>query len=224
MPHGLTVDHEDNIWLTDIVLHQALKFSPEGELLLALGEAGEAGLGPEHFNAPTGVAVAANGDVYVADGYGNSRVAKFDAEGNFLLTWGEPGDGPGQFSNPHAITIDAEGRVYVADRNNARVQIFDAEGGYLTEWKSEALGRPWSVAIGGNGRAYVLDGGDNSRASAPRSRVVELDLDGAILHRWGRYGLQDGAMVLPHDLAVDQQGCIYVGDVHYGMRVQKFCP
>src|SRR5262245_49892498 len=139
MPHGLTIDREDNVWITDVALHQVYKFTRDGRLLLTIGERGAAGDDGAHFNRPTKVAVAADGSIYVADGYRNSRVARFGPDGGFVSQWGAKGSGPGQFDLPHAVALDAQGRVYVADRNNARVQIFEADGRYANEWKGEAL-------------------------------------------------------------------------------------
>ena len=222
-PHGLTVDHEDNVWLTDTMLHQVFKYDKEGNLLMTLGEAGVPGLDQARFNAPTDVAVAPNGDFYVGDGYGNSRVVKFDKDGKFLLEWGTPGDGPGEFANPHGLSLDSQGRVYVADRYNARIQIFDSEGNFLAQWKSEELGRPWSICIRDD-FAYIVDGGDQDPEGPARSRLLKCDLQGNILEKWGSYGNAAGQMVLPHDLAVDSHGHVYAGEVHYGMRIQKFGP
>ncbi len=123
MPHGLTVDGSDNVWLTDVVLQQVYKFSHDGQLLLTLGERGVAGNGSMRFDRPTDVAVAKDGSFFVSDGYRNTRVMKFSAEGTFLLQWGTKGAGRGEFDLPHGLAIDRAGRVYVADRSNMRVQI-----------------------------------------------------------------------------------------------------
>lgn len=146
MPHGLTIDHEDNVWVTDTLLHQVLKFSPNGELLLAVGQARVAGADAHHFNLPTDVAVHPDGSFYVSDGYGNARIVKFGATGSYEFEWGRPGKGPGEFDLPHAIDVDSAGRVYVADRSNARVQVFDATGRFLAQWHGAEIGRPYSVA------------------------------------------------------------------------------
>ncbi|MBM3775651.1 MAG: hypothetical protein FJW37_10905, partial [Acidobacteria bacterium] len=117
--HGLTVDSRDNVWVTDVVHHQVFKFSSKGELLMTLGAKGVPGLDGTHFNRPTDLAVAPAGEIFVADGYGNSRVAKFSPEGKFLLDWGTKGRGTGEFDTPHGIALDGQGRVYVADRGNS---------------------------------------------------------------------------------------------------------
>jgi peptidylamidoglycolate lyase len=133
MPHGLTIDSSDNVWVTDVGLHQIFKFSPDGRLLLAVGEAGVPGSDRSHFNMPTDVAVLPDGSFYVSDGYGNARVMKFSADGKFERQWGRKGSRPGEFDTPHSIAVDAQGRVYVADRGNSRVQVFAPDGAYHAE-------------------------------------------------------------------------------------------
>jgi peptidylamidoglycolate lyase len=221
-PHGLTVDRQDNVWLTDIALHQVFKFDHSGKLLLSLGEKEVSGLDGSHFNKPTDVAVAGDGSVYVSDGYGNSRVVKLSPEGRLVLQWGTKGTAPGQFDLPHGITLDQSGKVYVADRSNKRVQIFDNAGRYLAEWKGTEYGRPWAVRMGADGYMYVIDGGDLPTAPPDRARVLIVDLNGKIVDSFGRFGNYDGQFVWPHDVAVAPDGVVYVGDVLTGMRVQKF--
>ena len=223
-PHGLRVDRDDNVWLTDRALQQVFKFSHDGRLLMTLGTERAAGLDGAHFNKPTDVAFAADGSIYVSDGYGNNRIAKFSADGKFLLDWGRKGQGPGEFDLPHNVAVDAQGLVYVADRSNSRIQVFDANGKFLRMWKSEELGRPWGLAIGPDNLLYVVDGGDLKPAPPDRGRVLKLDLQGRILTKWSRFGNYDGQIYWGHDLAVGKDGAVYVGDVYHGMRVQKFIP
>jgi len=223
-PHGLRVDRDDNVWLTDRALQQVFKFSHDGRLLMTLGTERAAGLDGAHFNKPTDVAFAADGSIYVSDGYGNNRIAKFSADGKFLLDWGRKGQGPGEFDLPHNVAVDAQGLVYVADRSNSRIQVFDANGKFLRMWKSEELGRPWGLAIGPDNLLYVVDGGDLKPAPPDRGRVLKLDLQGRILAKWSRFGNYDGQIYWGHDLAVGKDGAVYVGDVYHGMRVQKFIP
>lgn len=221
MPHGLTVDHEDNIWLTDVGTHQVFKYSPEGRQLMTLGERRISGSDQTHFNLPTDVAVLRDGSFYVSDGYQNTRVVKFSADGKYQFKWGKKGDGPGEFDLPHGIALDAVGRVYVADRSNARVQIFTPHGKYISEWKGPAFGRPYSVAIAAMNQAVVVDGGDQPESGADRSGAVVVDLEGRPLGNFGRFGNQDGQFRLAHDVAVDRDGTIYIVDA-WGQRVQKF--
>jgi DNA-binding beta-propeller fold protein YncE len=222
-PHGLSVDKDDNIWLTDRTLNQVYKFSHDGKLLLTVGEKGVAGLDGGHFFGPSAVAVAADGSFYVSDGYGNSRVAKFSPTGEFLFDWGKKGIGPSEFDTVHNVALDAQGRVYIADRGNARVQIFTADGKFITQWKSDALGRPWALAFGADGYAYVLDGGDLKLIPPDRSHILKLDLTGKILDQWSAYGNYDGQIYWGHDIAVGRDGAVYVGDI-LGHRIQKFVP
>lgn len=223
MPHGLTVDGQDNVWVTDVGRHQVFKFTHDGDLLLTVGTASVPGADSMHFNLPTDVAVLPDGSFYVSDGYANTRVVKFSSAGQFLFQWGTKGSGPGQFDLPHGIAIDSAGRVYVADRSNARVQVFDAQGRFVTEWKNSTLGRPYAVAIGTDAKAYIIDGGDQPLKPPDRSRAFRLALDGTVEAIFGRFGNYDGQFRLGHDIAVAKDGAVYVVDA-WGMRVQKFVP
>ncbi len=220
--HQLTVDDKDNIWVTDVGHHQVFKFGHNGELLMTLGVKDVPGLDGTHFNKPTDVAVTPTGDFYVSDGYGNSRVAKFSADGKFLFDWGKKGNAPGEFDLPHGISLDAQGRVYVADRSNRRVQIFDANGKFLAQWKSPQLGRPWDVFVAQDGYVYVMDGGDMNPKPPDRGRVIKLDQQGNIVDQFGSFGSYDGQFYWGHAVAVARNGDVYAGDVNVGMRAQKF--
>ena len=222
MPHGLTIDHEDNLWLTDVGLHQVFKFDRAGNLLMTWGERGVAGDDSNHFNMPTDVAVAPDGSFYVSDGYRNSRVIKFSSEGEYITSWGSYGAEPGQFDVPHSIALDSQGRVYVADRGNARLQIFDSNGQFIAEWKGNSLGRPWAVRISPAGNLFIVDGGDQAQFWPDRARVLELDPEGEILASFGSYGDAPGQFVWPHTIALGRNEELYIGEVETGMRVQKF--
>jgi DNA-binding beta-propeller fold protein YncE len=162
-PHGLYVDADGNVWVTDDhggdgKGHQVFKFSPQGKVLLTLGRAGTAGEGPDTFNAPTDVMVAPNGDIFVSDGHGgetNARIVKFTKDGRFIRTWGQKGAGPGEFNIPHSLALDAAGRLFVADRANNRIQIFDQDGGFIAQWRQ--FGRPSGLFIDRNGLLYSTD-------------------------------------------------------------------
>jgi peptidylamidoglycolate lyase len=222
MPHGLTIERQDNIWLTDVGLHQVFKFDHSGRLLLTVGERGRSGQSATRFNRPTDVAVAGDGSFYVSDGYINSRVVKFSPEGRYLFEWGRKGSGPGQFDVPHSIALDLSGRVYVADRGNARIQIFDSNGTYLSEIKGAEYGRPWAVRLSPDNHLYIVDGGDQPERFPDRARVLKADLTGRIVDAFGRYGNYDGQFVWAHCVAIGADGAVYVGDVSTGMRAQKF--
>jgi sugar lactone lactonase YvrE len=171
-PHGITVDPEGNIWVTDgrdnrpadgepenLVGHQILKFSPQGELLLALGEPGGA-RAPGYFFQPNDVLVTPSGDIFAVEGHSNAdtataRVLKFNSEGEFVKEWGTLGSGPGQFMQPHSLAMDSQGRLFVADRSNNRIQIFDQEGTLLDTWYQ--FSRISGLFIDANDVLYAAD-------------------------------------------------------------------
>ena len=158
MPHGLTVDHENNIWVTDVALQQVFKFSHSGTLIFKLGEAGIPGKDSLHFDMPTDVAVCADGSFYVSDGYGNSRVVKFSKTGAYLFEWGKKGEAAGEFDTPHAIDLDQQENVYVADRENNRIQKFDSLGNFRAEWKNTEARQLYSLTIKkSNNALYATD-------------------------------------------------------------------
>ena len=221
LPHGLSLDGQDNVWVTDVASHQVFKFTHDGNLLLSVGTARAPGADSAHFNRPTDVAVSPDGSFYVSDGYINTRVARFSPAGAFLFQWGTKGAGPGQFDLPHGVALDSAGRVYVADRSNARVQVFDSAGQFIAEWKDSTLGRPYGVAIGPGAKAYVIDGGDQPTAPPYRTHASRLALDGKIEEVFGRFGNYDGQFLLGHDITVGRDGAVYVADA-WGLRVQKF--
>jgi peptidylamidoglycolate lyase len=229
-PHGLRVDASDNVWVTDVGLHQLFKFSGDGRLLLTLGVAGVAGDDASHFGAPTDLAFGRDGSIYVSDGYINSRIVKLGANGKFLLSWGKKGSAPGEFNAPHSIAVDAKDRVYVADRENGRVQIFSSEGKLIEIWNAKklAMTKPWAIASGDDGYIYIVDGGVGYQPGndLPQSKeqILKVDLSGNVVARWSRSGTYDGQIYWGHDIAVGKDGAVYVGDVFHGMRVQKFSP
>ena len=225
-PHGMTIGHDGNLYFADMGTHTVTKYSPDGELLLTLGNedqpsdtGGEVeqflvkkAAGP--FNRPTGVAAAASGEFFVSDGYLNARVHKFAADGTYLLAWGAPGKTePSHFHNPHGIGIDNAGRVIVCDRENHRIQVFDQEGNFLAIWTAD-FNLPTSVCFGPDDTVLVTE---------LESRFSILDRAGNLLGRWGgETSHEPGQFVSPHCVTVDSQGSIYIGEVLEGRRVQKF--
>jgi hypothetical protein len=169
-PHGITADRDGNIWVTDGdgkdgKGHQVFKFSPKGKVLLTLGKAGVAGDGEDTFNRPSAVAIAANGDIFVADGHGgesNARIVKFSKEGKFIMAWGKKGSAPGELNIPHALAFDSKGRLFVADRGNNRIQIFDQNGKFIGQWPQ--FSRPSGIFIDRNDVIYVADSESGSVA------------------------------------------------------------
>ena len=155
--HGIRVAREGYIWTVDGQAHQVKKWSPDAsELLMTLGIYDVGGDGPDMFNRPTDVAVAPNGDIFVSDGYVNTRVVKFDKSGEFIKDWGEAGTEPSHFNTVHSITIDSRNRVLVADRENKRVQIFDLEGNFLDQWTH--LGSPYALFLTKDDQLLIADG------------------------------------------------------------------
>ena len=162
-PHGLHVDRDGNVWVTDGLGrgtkgHQVFKFSPDGKVLMTLGKPNKPGNGPDEFNAPSAVVTAPNGDIFVADGHGgntNARIVKFTKDGKFIKTWGSKGSGPGELDIPHAIAMDSQGRLFVGDRQNNRIQIFDQDGKYLDQWAQ--FSRPSGIFIDAKDNIYVAD-------------------------------------------------------------------
>jgi DNA-binding beta-propeller fold protein YncE len=222
LPHGLSIDDENNVWVTDVALNQVFKFSHEGELELVLGEAGIEGWDEIHFAQPADVEFGPNGTVYVADGYVNCRIMNFSKDGEYRFEWGECGNGAGQFDIPHDLEIDAEGKVYVADRENDRVQIFSSNGQFIKEWRSGGTWRPYGIALSPDGNSlYIVDGGEQPSELPDRSGVVILDHSGRQIGRFGRFGNQDGQFMMGHDIALGAASEVYVVDV-IGQRLQRF--
>ena len=212
-PHGLRIDRDDNIWITDDESHLVLKLSPEGGVLLVLGRRNMAAEATWLFNQPTDIAFGRNGEIYVADGYGNSRIVKFDRSGKFMKAWGRYGTGPGEFNLPHSVAVDEQGRVYVGDRENQRIQIFDEDGKFLTQWTG--VGYPYGLTITPDQHVWMVDGGFN--------RIIELDPNGTILGAIGEPGHDSGQLAWGHFLTITSDRKILVADV-LNWRFQAFVP
>lgn len=178
-PHGMRLDRDGNLWVTDNGDHQVMKFTPQGERLLTLGIKGKPGTDDKTFNRPTDIAFSPAGDfVYVSDGYGNSRVVKFTREGKYVSAWGKRGAGPGEFNTPHSIQVDAKGQVYVSDRENNRIQIFDANGKFLKQWTH--LGATQGSFITPNGEYWIIthrDNIENLTYDTLAGRIMRIDLE-----------------------------------------------
>jgi DNA-binding beta-propeller fold protein YncE len=213
IPHGLRIDADDNLWTTDTGSNVVLKLSPQGQVLLVLGRRGLAAEADWLFNKPADVAFGRNGDFFIADGYGNSRIMKFDGNGKFLKAWGTFGKGPGQFQLPHSLVVDNQGRIYVADREGARIQIFDYEGNFLSEWDN--IGYPYGLFLTPDQHIWMADGGFD--------RVLEFTPDGKIVGAIGEPGHGPGQFAWAHFLAVAPNKNLYVADV-LNWRVDVFQP
>ena len=179
-PHGICIDKDGNVWVTDGQGkggkgHQVFKFSPEGKVLMTLGKAGVAGDGPDTFNQPSDVAIAPNGDIFVADGHGgnsNARIVKFSKDGKFIKTWGKKGTAPGEFDTPHALAFDSKGRLFVGDRANNRIQIFDQDGNFIEQWTQ--FSRPSGIYIDKNDIIYVADSESNANRHPDWKRGIRV--------------------------------------------------
>jgi sugar lactone lactonase YvrE len=179
-PHGLHVDKDGNVWVTDAQGqggkgHQVIKFSPEGKVLLTLGKPGIAGSGRDELNQPSDVVVAANGDIFVADGHdtgSNMRIVKYTPDGTFIKSWGKPGSAPGEFNVPHGLAFDSKGRLFVADRANNRLQIFDQDGTFLEQWKQ--FSRLSGIYIDQNDTLYGADSESNTKRNPGWKRGIRV--------------------------------------------------
>ena len=215
--HGLRIDREGNIWATDVGAHTVMKLNPAGQVLLTIGTKGEAGdwaADSRKLNQPNDVAIAANGDIFVAQGHtpgprGDARVLKFDKAGRFLTSWGGKGKEPGQFEVAHGIAIDAQGLVWVMDRENQRIQVFDQNGTFVRQMKYAGL--PCSVDIGKQ-HVYMVNGF--------AGQVVRMDLSGKVLAALGKPGKGPGEFGEAHFIAVSPRDEIYVADSVNGALVK----
>lgn len=228
-PHGLHVDKDGNIWVTDGQTskdrtkgQQALKLSPDGTVLMRLGTTGVAGGGPNHFNAPCDVVTAPNGDIFVADGHGGSganalanyvtRIVRFSKDGTFIKEWGKVGTGPGEFRTPHAIGMDSRGRIFVADRGNARIQIFDMDGKFLEEWRQ--FGRPSGLFIDKDDKLYAVDA-DSSATNHPgwkRGVRIGSAKDGKLVSFVPGYKTESPEGAAAESIVTDAAGNMYAAE------------
>lgn len=215
-PHGLRIDAQDNIWVTDLLSHMVIKLNPNGQVEMVLGQNGTQGLYDDGrdmvlFFKPADITFAPNGDLYIADGYGNHRIVQLDKNGKFIRTWGKQGPETGNFDNPHNI-IYYKNRLYVADRYNSRIQVFDLEGKHQASWTN--VGKPWGLAVSPEGNIYMTEG--------DAEQILKLDPEGNIL---GTYeagpGAAPGQLRAAHGIAVGPNEELYVTEV-LNWRVQRY--
>jgi DNA-binding beta-propeller fold protein YncE len=205
-PHGICVDRENHIWTVDNGAHIVQKWTREGTLLLTLGTKGKSSTDEKTFYRPTDIAFAPNGDFYVTDGYGNSRVVKFSKDGTYMRAWGKKGTGPGEFNTPHSVGVDSKGAVYVSDRENNRIQIFDANGKFQRMWTH--LGATQGIFITPQDEMWIIthrNNIENLTYDTLAGRIMKIDLaTGKIL----------GAMESPgHWIDVGMTGEIFIGSL-----------
>jgi DNA-binding beta-propeller fold protein YncE len=235
-PHKIKMspyDPDKHVWVIDDQLHMIYKFTYDGKIVMSLGTKGKRGRDAgKLFDRPTDIAWLPDGTFFISDGYGGTRVAKFDKDGKFIKDWGKaPADpkkpGPNEFNTVHSIAVTADRRLFVVDRGHGRIQIFDEEGKFLDMFATGPEGptldyplgavvsRPYAHLITADQMLWVTDGGTN--------RVLKYDLTGKYLYGWGQPGPYPGQFGGPHALTVDQDGNLYIAEVFSG-RVQKFQP
>jgi streptogramin lyase len=226
-PHQVVVDRDRNIWLVDGQANdgkgmQVTKLSPDGKVLMTLGKAGQGGAGIDVFDRPTSVAIARNGDIFVAEGhapnFGNSRIMKFDRNGRFIKTFGHLGSGPGELKGPHVLALDSRGRLFVADRSNSRIDIFDQDGKFLAAWKQ--FGRPSGIWIDKNDILYASDsesedapGKDTHNPGCRRGVRIGSAKTGKVEYYIPPPPVPDPTFPPPEGIAVDSHGTIYLAAV-----------
>ncbi|HEY1268873.1 MAG TPA: peptidyl-alpha-hydroxyglycine alpha-amidating lyase family protein [Candidatus Binatia bacterium] len=230
--HGITMGPDDTIYLTDDGDHTVRKCTLNGKILLTLGIPGKPApyQGGEPFNRCTHVALSPKNEIYVSDGYGNSRVHKYSPDGKLLFSWGEPGTDPGQFNIVHNIVSDRDGYLYVADRENHRIQVFDGNGKFIDQWHN--MHRPCALYMD-SGREPLCYLGELGPSMAVNKecpnlgpRLSILSKEGKILARLGdvRPGEALGQFIAPHGLALDSRGDLYVGEVSWTIAGQHLKP
>jgi streptogramin lyase len=236
--HVVRVDKDDNIWAVDEGSNMIIKFNPEGRVLMTLGRKPEAirvpaapppappkpgevqgaGVPGDNFNRPTDVAWDAQGNIFISDGYGNSRVAKFDRNGRFLKSWGSRGTAQGQFNTPHSIAVDAQGNVYVGDRGNRRIQVFDNDGNFKTEYKH--VGAPWAVCITPGPHQYLYSSNSNGTGNMDNGEIYKMELDGKVLGKFGTAGKLLKEFGSTHEIDCRNPDVLFIGEIT-NWRVQK---
>ena len=231
--HAVRIDPQDNIWAIDEGTNMIIKFDPEGRVQMLLGRRPESTPGllkepasqpePYRFNRPTDVAWDAAGNIFISDGYGNSRVAKYTKHGEFIKSIGSRGTEPGQFNTPHAIAVDSQGNVYVADRNNFRIQVFDNDLNFKKAY--DEVGAPWAICISAGPHQYLYSSNSNStnnefEARSYTGEIYKMELDGTILGKFGKSGKQMGEFSSAHEIDCRNSNEVFVGEITT-WRVQK---
>ena len=246
--HGVRFDKYDNLWVVDKGTNSVMKFNPAGYVVMNLGRRpegydswqmkrtppAEKRATDGMFDGPTDVAWDADDNIYVSDGYVNSRIAKMDKHGNWIKSWGSYGSGDGQFRNPHNMQIDKQGNVYVADRGNGRIHVYDSDGNFKKYiWLNAPYDKtrhptlspvnlnapnaapPWTICINTAGSTQYLYAADQEPG-----RVYKITLDGKILGMFGESGRDKGQFNWPHGMACPAEDVLFIADMN-NWRVQK---
>ncbi len=236
--HAVRVDSQDNIWAVDEGSNMVIKFTPDGRVAMLLGRRPEAAEGllatpapqapvpraePYRFNRPTDVGWDAAGNIFVTDGYGNSRVVKYDKSGRYITSVGTKGNAPGQLNLPHSMAMDARGNVYVADRTNRRIQVFDNDLTFKSLY--DQVGAPWALCITPGAHQYLYSSNsnpDNNNAdiAAVTGEIYRMELDGTILGKFGAAGKQLGDFGTVHEIDCRNENELLVSEIT-AWRVQK---
>jgi NHL repeat len=243
--HAVRVDKQDNIWVIDEGSSMIMKFDPDGRVLMTLGRKPEAltvpapaanaaagarggaggrggpvgaGIPGDNFNRPTDVAWDSAGNIFVADGYGNSRIAKFDKNGKYIKSWGSRGAEQGQFNIPHTIAIDAQNNIYVGDRENKRIQVFDTEGNFKTQYTN--AGAPYAICITPGPRQFLYTSNSNPSTGMENGEIYKMTLDGKVLGKFGTAGKLLKEFGTVHQMDCRSENELYVGEIT-NWRVQK---
>jgi DNA-binding beta-propeller fold protein YncE len=236
--HAVRVDKDDNVWAVDEGTNVITKFSPDGKILMVLGKRPDPleqlplmpGGGqysgankPYSFHRETDIGWDPQGNIFVSDGYGDSRVVKYDKTGRFIKSVGSRGDGPMQFSTPHAIAVDARGLVYVADRGNSRIHVLDNDLNAKAMYDN--VGAPWAICISGGAHQYLYSSnsfptGNDWRQAPTTGEVYKMELDGTVIGRFGKAGRALKEFSSIHQMDCRNPDELYVAEIT-AWRVQK---
>ncbi|MBS1855188.1 MAG: 6-bladed beta-propeller [Acidobacteria bacterium] len=229
---AVKVDAHGNIWTVDRGANMVVEFDPQGHFVMNLGRKPEsvnlggrggaagngAGVPGDNFNRPTDVAFDSAGNIYVADGYGNARIARFDREGRFVKSWGTRGSGPGEFNVPLSIAVDARGNVYVADHGNRRIQVFDGDGNFRSQ--ITGIGAPWAICISPGAHQFLYSSNSNDPGTLDGGEIYRMELDGKVLGSFGRAGHLPKEFGTVNSIDCRNPNELLVGEI-LNWRVQK---